>query len=58
MTDEELNYIVSKKMHINSVQGIIIDFSTRECNVFVDLRLADDRGGVVFCCESLGHFLQ
>ena len=39
MTDKELNYIVSKKMHINSVQGIIIGFSTRECNVFVDLDL-------------------
>ena len=40
MTDEELNYIVSKKMRINSVQGIIIiGFSTRECNVFVDLDL-------------------
>ena len=26
-------------MHINSVQGIIIGFSTRECNVFVDLDL-------------------
>ena len=37
VTDEEINYIVSKKMHINFVQGI--GFSTREFNVFVDLDL-------------------
>ena len=38
VTDEEINYIVSKKMHINFVQGTVC-FSTREFNVFVDLDL-------------------
>ena len=52
-TDEEFNYYCFRE-----VSTLVFQLMSVMCLLTYRIIIADDRGGVVFCCVSLGRFPQ